>query len=108
MAAERGDALWLDAREQITIVDLAECAGGPGAVLRDLGECGALAPADPNAVEWVFRADCVVSLRTAARVCHDLELETAALALVLSYLERIHDLETQVQDLSAQLGGPGR
>jgi hypothetical protein len=105
MPAERDFVLWLDAREQVSLVELSECAGLSVAQLRELVECGALAPADPHADEWVFGADCVVSLRAAARVCRDLELETAALALVLSYLERIHRLEEEVRDLSARLGG---
>lgn len=105
MAAERDIALWLDAREHVSLVELSECAGLSEAELRELVETGALAPADPHADEWEFSADCVVSLRAAARVCRDLELERAALALVLSYLERIHRLEEEVRDLNAQLGG---
>lgn len=106
MAAEHDIALWLDARERVTLVELSECAGLTVAQLRELVECGALAPADPQAVEWMFGADRVVSLRTAARVCHDLELETAALALVLSYVDRIRELEDELRRLQAQLGGP--
>jgi chaperone modulatory protein CbpM len=105
MAAERDIALWLDAREQVSLVELAECAGLTVADLRELVEYGALAPADPQADEWVFSASSVVTLRAAARVCRDLELETAAIALVLSYLDRIRSLEEEVRDLHAQLGG---
>jgi len=47
-------------------------------------------------------------VRTAARVCNDLELETRALALALSYVERIHRLEEEVRRLTAQLGEPPR
>ncbi|HEX4942883.1 MAG TPA: chaperone modulator CbpM [Usitatibacteraceae bacterium] len=104
MAAERDDALWLDARRQVSLDELAECSGISVEVLRELVEYGALSPADPEAGEWVFWADCVVSVRTAARVCHDLELETPVLALVLSYVEHIERLEAQVRELSARLG----
>lgn len=105
MAVERDVALWLDAREHVSLAELADCAGLSVAELRELVEYGALAPADPQADEWVFGADCVVSLRVATRVCRDLELETAAIALVLSYLDRIRRLEDEVRDLHAQLGG---
>ena len=108
MTAEREDVLWLDARVQVSITDLSECAGIPEAVLRELVDYGALAPVDPRAGEWVFSADCVASVRTAVRLCHDLELETDALALILSYLERIQRLEAQVRGLRAQLGESGR
>ncbi|MBL0141116.1 MAG: hypothetical protein IPP91_03400 [Betaproteobacteria bacterium] len=108
MAAERDDALWLDAGGQVSLVELSECSGIPVATLRELVDYGALAPADPLAVEWTFSAECVVSVRTAARVCQDLELEARTLALVLSYVERIHDLEVQVRLLRAQVGVPDR
>jgi chaperone modulatory protein CbpM len=108
MAAERDDAMWLDARGVVSLAELAECSGIPAAVLRELVEYGALAPADPREREWVFRADCVASLRVAGRVFHDLELETPALALVLSYVERIEALEAELRRLNARLGGTAR
>lgn len=108
MTAQREDILWLDERVHVTIAELAECTGVPEPVLRELVEYGALAPADPRAGEWTFSADWVVSVRTAARVCNDLELETRALALALSYVERIHRLEEEVRRLTAQLGEPPR
>ena len=37
------------------------------------------------------------------RLSNDLELETRALALVVSFLERIEDVEARVRDLSAKL-----
>lgn len=102
--AERGEALWLDARRRLTIVELSECTGMPVAVLRELVEYGALVPAEPGAGEWDFHGDCVASLRAAARVGADLELEVPALALVLAYLERIARLEDEVRRLGALLG----
>jgi len=44
-------------------------------------------------------------VRKAARLCGDLELETSAMALVVSFLERIQELEAQVRRLRAQAGG---
>lgn len=108
MAVEPDDALWLLAQSQVSIVELAECSGLPEPVLRELVEYGALSPEDPQSVEWVFSGDCVVQVRTAARLRNDLELETPALALVLSLLERIHRLDAEVRHLSAQLSMPRR
>ena len=108
MTAQRDDILWLDEKVHVSIAELAECTGVPEAVLRELVEYGALAPADPRADVWTFSADWVVSVRTAARVCNDLELETRALALALSYVERIHRLEEEVRRLTALLGEPRR
>ncbi len=106
--ATEADALWLHAHEQVTIVELAECSGLPESLLRELVEYGALSPADPQAVEWVFSGDCVVSVRRAARLRNDLELETPALALVLSLLDRLHRLDAEVRHLSAQITVPRR
>lgn len=99
--AERDDLLWLHEYREISMIELADVSGLTTAELRELVEFGALAPCDMNAEDWRFTADCVVRVRTAARLCHDLELETAALALVLSFLERIEDLEAQVRKLNA-------
>ena len=106
MATDRDDALWLTAQRSLTIVELAETCGLPQEVLHDLIEYGALLPADPLAAEWVFSARCVASVRTAARLGKDLELETPVLALVLTFLERIEGLESELRHLNAQLQRP--
>lgn len=103
MAHEQEDALWLHAERRVTIVELAEFSGLPEDVLRELVDYGALAPADPAAGELAFDARCVATVRAAARLSNDLELETRALALVVSFLERIEELEARVRELSAKL-----
>jgi chaperone modulatory protein CbpM len=106
--ADEPEAIWLHSHAQVTIVELAESSGLPEDLLRELVEYGAIAPADPQAREWVFSSDCVVSVRTAARLRNDLELETPALALVLSLLEQIHRQEAELRRLGAQLSSPLR
>lgn len=98
---------WLHAESRVTLVELARTSGLPEEVLRELVDYGALEPAE-GAGEWCFSADCVVRVRTAARLRNDLELETGSLALVLSFLERIQRLEAQVRHLHAQLAAPRR
>jgi chaperone modulatory protein CbpM len=98
---------WLHAESRVTLVELAQTSGLPEELLRELVEYGALEPAE-NADEWCFSAECVVRVRKAARLRNDLELETGSLALVLSFLERIQQLEAQVRHLHAQLAGPAR
>ena len=108
MATDSDDALWLHAQARVSIVELAQCSGLPETVLRELVEYGALSPADPDSMEWAFGADCLARARSAARLRNDLELETSALALVLSLLEQIHDLDAEVRRLQAQLTVPRR
>jgi hypothetical protein len=95
---------WLHARHEISIVELSECAGISEAELRELVEYGALSPTH----EFMFAADCLTRLRAAVRLRNDLELETTAFALVVSFLERIDALEARVRELSAQSQGPQR
>jgi chaperone modulatory protein CbpM len=65
-------------------------------------EYHALVPCDPDAAETTFTADCVVTARTACRLRTDFDLEASGLALVLTLLERIRDLEGQVRSVDAQ------
>ncbi len=104
MADETEGVLWLEAHHRFTIVELAETCRLPQPVLHELVELGALSPVDPAAAQWDFSADCVPSLRRAARIAADLELEAQAIALVLTFLRRIERLESQVRDLEARLG----
>ena len=102
MAVEHQELLWLHSETRISIVELAQFSGFSESVLRDLVDYGALTPAVPND-ERAFGADCVARLRKAARLRVDLELDTPALALVLSFLERIQRLEAEVSNLAARL-----
>jgi len=103
MAHEQDDAVWLHAERRVTIVELAECSGLAEEVLRELIDYGALSPADPASGVLAFNARCVATVRAAARLSNDLELETRALALVVSFLDRIDELEARVRELSAKL-----
>jgi len=98
-------AFWMDTRTRLTITEIAESCGITESVVQELVEYGALTPSGSQPTEWVFGAECVMSVRKAARLCNDLELETSAMALVVSFLERIHELEAQVRRLRAQAGG---
>jgi chaperone modulatory protein CbpM len=106
MPTDADDMLWLHAQTRISIVELAQSAGLAETVLRELVEYGALSPAEAGSNPWIFTGDCVVRVRRAARLCSDLELETPALALVLSFLERIERLESEVRRLSVQVVEP--
>ena len=96
MATEREDAVWLHAHGSVTIVELAECSGLTEAEVRELVDAGVLAPS----------GDCVARLRSARRIQRDLELEPHALALLVSFLERIDALEAEIRNLNAQLQCP--
>jgi len=103
VALERDEALWLTEDLRFSLAELAELTGLPETELRELADYGAISPVDPGASQWVFSARCVTTVRAASRLRASFELEPHGLALVLSLLERIRDLEAQLAALRAQM-----
>jgi chaperone modulatory protein CbpM len=103
MQAEQTDAVWLDARHEFSLTELVQCSGLTEAELRELVDYGALVPNNPQGAQWTFSGDIVVTVQTAGRLRADLELEPQALALALTLMQRIRELEAQIGDLRAQL-----
>ena len=103
--AEHDEVVWMHAERVISIVDLANYCGVHEMEVRELVEYGALEPSGA-AEPWSFNADRAPQVRSALRLCHDLELEPASAPLVLSLLDRIHDLEERLRELTAKRGAP--
>jgi hypothetical protein len=93
------DALWIETHEALTLEHLARASGLATSELSALVELGALTPIDPDAADWLFAAQCVVSVRTAGRLRRAFELEPDALALTLSLVERIRELQEELRRL---------
>lgn len=98
---------WLHAHFEVSLEQLCELSGLSHAELRELVECGALAPADSGAREWTFGADRLVVARSAFRLRKDFDLDPQGLALAVALLERVRDLEEQLRDLRARIPGGG-
>ena len=103
MNTEPTDVLWLDQQNELTLMELVVLSGLSEPDLHELVDYGIIAPADPNAAQWIFRADCIVVARTACRLRKDFELDAQGMALALALLDRVHDLEAQLRDLKARL-----
>ena len=103
MQLEQIEAVWLDAHHEYTLAELEHCSGLSQAELRELVDYGVLAPTDPQGAEWTFTGDIVVTVQAAGRLRDDLELDPQALALALTLIDRIRELEAQVRSLQAQL-----
>ena len=103
MQAEQTDAVWLDARHEYSLAELEHCSGLTQAELRELVAYGALAPNNPQGAAWTFSGDIVVTVQTAGRLRADLDLDPQTLALALTLIKRIHELEAQIDHLRAQL-----
>jgi len=96
---------WLHQRYELSLAQLCELSGLSETELRGLVDCGAIAPADPLAGEWTFGADRLPIARSAFRLRRDFDLDFQGLALAVTLLERVRDLEEQLRDLRARLPG---
>ena len=103
MKLELTETLWLDERGSVTLVELAECSGLTETELRQLVDMGALEPLDADAPQWSFGSRCIVVARTACRLRDDFELDFSGLAVALSLLDRVRELEAEVQRIRARL-----
>lgn len=103
MKPEQADAVWLDAHCEFSFAELVHFSGLSEAELRELVDYGVLTPTDPQCREWTFGGDIVVTMQAAGRLRDDLELDPQALALALTLIGRIRDLEAQLRRLRAQL-----
>ena len=100
---EHVDALWIETLQEVSIAHLARVSGLTEMELTTLVELGALTPLDPDASEWSFAERSVTALRTAGRLRRAFDLESDALALTLSLVERIHELQEEVRRLRVLL-----
>lgn len=97
------DAVWLTENHEFTLADLVELSGLPETELRELVDYGAITPIDPDASTWAFSGHCLLTVRTACRLRISFDLEPHGVALTVSLLDRIHELEAQLRSLRAQL-----
>lgn len=103
MEREQTDAVWLDDRMALSLAELARCSCLSEAELRELADYGALVPNNPQEAEWTFSGEMVLTVQAAGRLRDDLELDPQALALTLTLINRIRDLEAQLRSLRARL-----
>jgi chaperone modulatory protein CbpM len=101
-------AMWLNEQHELLLEELCELSGLSEAELRELVDYGVLAPIDSDAQHWTFSADRLVLARSARRLRKDFDLDPHGVALVVTLLERVRDLEEQLRDLRAKLPGGQR
>lgn len=98
------EIVWLDAREVLTLPELAEACTVHAGELQELVDDGVLKPVQQDEPVWVFSAEYVMPLRRAGRLRRDFDLDLFTLGLLLGDLLRIDALEAQVRSLQARLG----
>lgn len=103
MKAEHAQAQWLTEECEFSLTELVELSGSSVEELRALVEFGTITPVNPESSQWVFPGQCLPTIRAACRLRVSFDLEPHGVALVISLLDRIHDLEAQMGSLRAQL-----
>ena len=103
MSIEPSETLWLDEQYTFSLAQLSELSGLTEAQLTEMVDEGILSPIDPEAGQWVFAADRLVTVRMAFRLRRDFDLDPQGLALVVTLLERVRSLEAEVRELRAKL-----
>jgi len=101
----RIEAQWLHRQVEFSEEEICELSGFSATELRGLVDYGVLAPIDPGARTWTFSADRLVLARSAFRLRKDFGLDLEGLALMVSVLERVRELEGELRDLRARLPG---
>ncbi|NML48261.1 hypothetical protein HHL11_31220 [Ramlibacter sp. G-1-2-2] len=96
------DWTWLDNQRSIDQAELAQTCGLSAAEIDELVEYGALVPLVSERPDGrLFSAAVVPSLREAARLRVDFDLDLFTMSLLLGYLQRIVQLEQQLRSLHA-------
>jgi chaperone modulatory protein CbpM len=96
------EATLLEEHIQIALDELERASGLSIEQITELVEYGVFQPVGARPHEWRFAARSISVGRTANRLRADFELATPGLALTLSLLERIEELEREVTALQAQ------
>ena len=99
MEIECIDAVWLEKRGSISVAGLVEVSGMSEVELRELVAYGALVPLNPDEGEWMFGGQCVATMQIASRLRRDFELDAQALALALTLVGRVRQLESELRQL---------
>jgi chaperone modulatory protein CbpM len=81
----------------LTIVELAQATHTPEDLIMAWVSEGVLSPVGASPQDWRFSGDSLKRAKTAARLVHDLELNSPGVALALDLLEEITHLRQQLQ-----------
>lgn len=102
MRIELNDVIWLEA-ESLSFDELLERSELPARLLQELVHGGGIEPLDPAAAPPQYGARALAVACRARRLHQDFELDASALLLVLGLLDRVAELEGQINELHVKL-----
>jgi len=103
MATRPDENVWLIEEQEFSVGELAQLSGLSEPEVRELVDYGAIAPVRHDAPQWIFKGDCLVTVRAAGRLRASFELEPHALALVIALLDRVRGLEAELGGMRARM-----
>src|SRR4051794_35903138 len=95
------ETIWLNEIALCSFEQLAEASGLSFEELSELVDSGVLEPADRTAQPPLFRLGSLAMVNSARRLRDDFELDRNGLTLALRLLQRIRELERELQALQA-------
>ncbi|GAA4027926.1 chaperone modulator CbpM [Actimicrobium antarcticum] len=95
------DAVWLDDDGTCTAAHLAAVSGLSSDELGELIDIGLVNPVDPDVTPLAFRLSHIVTVIEARRLRDDFELDRNGMALALTLLRRIDELQVELGALRA-------
>jgi len=108
MSSSFRDQTLLTEQMEVALEELAQASGLSAHEIVELVEYGVFEPVSgisAGASAWRFSARAIVMGRRASRLKADFDLSVSALSLVLTYLQRIEEMEAELARLRAQLLG---
>jgi chaperone modulatory protein CbpM len=106
MSTPLSDSIWLNDVDLCPLEHLAEVSGLSIEEIEDLIDIEIIKPVDTSAQTRMFQLRYVVTVKTARRLRDDFELDRQGLALALSLLQRIDELQAEIHATRARLGRP--
>ena len=103
MKIEITDAVWLDDRLRYTLAELADLSGLAESDVAQLVDYGAFVIDERAGMDVSFCGASVDLARVAGRLRRDFDLDAGGLALMLSLLQRIRELEAQFRAVHARV-----
>src|SRR4051794_13945030 len=97
MIVHVADSIWLNGSGVCSLEHLSEVSGLSIEEIDDLIESGVITPMDVHAQPRLFQMRTVITVKTARRLRDDFQLDRHGMALALTLLKRIDELEAQLQ-----------
>jgi len=104
MSTPLSESVWLNDVDVCQVEYLVEVSGLSIEEIEDLIDTDVIKPVDTGTPTRMFQLRYVVTVKTARRLRDDFELDRRGLALALSLLQRIDELQAEIHATKARLG----